>query len=482
MAYGHFENLAMEEAQQSALTPPMTSHGSSRPRTGEQERNYHEDLLRYIDLQRRRHTLLKKPTFPATHPRACCPFHPFTAEHGFEKFCSSCECFVCEVPAHQCPHWVSLDHCRANYRERAWQLARDRAHHGLPPVRRRLPPESLLPRRKIHNVTVKNAKKLASQSEEARREQYMRVTKAIGERKLAQLEASLREKLFNRVAAGPFQLRRNFKYFDKNSDGTIDVDEFAECLEYLMGVILPEDHVVALFARYDEDGSGTMEYPEFIQKLMGEYRDPSHIELEQFSSSMGNLSITYWRATSPSSGSRPRTSPVSFRGAATGGSIMGAGSSTASLGSGSLFDEDGDMDVISHRPRKIEPLPRYDMPPPHHPLQGSEEDSLNSCGLSLVPKKKVPKLPSREPQVRVFRARFARAPREDACRVFEITLFLDDGTMSIFEPPRKNSGVQGGKFLLRRKYKTRDGNIYTPDMFTQGAVLSIAGHSFEITQ
>lgn len=166
-----------------AARAPLTSaaHSSNRPRTGAQDHRYHEDLLRYIEMQRQRHNVLKKPALPATHPRACCPLHPFTAQHGVEKFCAGCECFVCEVawerwpvaapqtglarshavthawrrprqvPAHQCPYWVSFGHCRADYRDRSWQIARDRARHSLPPVQSQHRPDSIVPRRKVHS-------------------------------------------------------------------------------------------------------------------------------------------------------------------------------------------------------------------------------------------------------------------------------------------------------------------------------------------
>lgn len=334
-------------------------------------------------------------------------------------------------------------------------------------------------RKQVQNVKVKQAKRLASQTADERREQYARVTEAIGQRRLEELEASLREKLFNRVAAGPFQLRRNFKYFDKDGNGTIDVDEFSECLEYLMGVILPEDHVIALFARYDDDASGTMEYPEFIQKLMGECRtpDPSW-QLESYSSTMGNLSVTYWRPASPPSGAaRPATSPEAPRNGASWRRAVGGGKGNIS---GSGFCGGDSLEVISHRPRRAASPPDYHTPPPHHPLHGSEEDSRNSCRLSLVPRPRIAKLPTSAPAKRVFRARFARPSREDACRQFEVSLFVDDHTLSVFEPPRRNSGVLGGKFLLRHRFKTPEGKDFTPDMFLPGAVLRIGGHDFKV--
>ena len=42
-------------------------------------------------------------------------------------------------------------------------------------------------------------------------------------------------------------------------------------------------------------------------------------------------------------------------------------------------------------------------------------------------------------------------------RLFIIAYFLSDDTVLVFEPPQRNSGIIGGKFLERRKVKKPDG-------------------------
>jgi len=57
---------------------------------------------------------------------------------------------------------------------------------------------------------------------------------------------------------------------------------------------------------------------------------------------------------------------------------------------------------------------------------------------------------------------------------------MEDDTITIQEPPIKNSGVMGGKFLGRQAVKKNDGNKYlAKDMYT-GSVVDINSHRFEL--
>ena len=74
---------------------------------------------------------------------------------------------------------------------------------------------SLAPRRKWESPkTTLNLDAITEESVEIRRERYARATRMIGARAVKKLKEALREKIFQRVKAGPFQLRRNFKLFD----------------------------------------------------------------------------------------------------------------------------------------------------------------------------------------------------------------------------------------------------------------------------
>ncbi|XP_071949365.1 EF-hand domain-containing family member C2-like [Antedon mediterranea] len=91
---------------------------------------------------------------------------------------------------------------------------------------------------------------------------------------------------------------------------------------------------------------------------------------------------------------------------------------------------------------------------------GSEEDSLCSC-MGLLPKP-----PRRdfikfmekdrhglESNVLRFVARLDTNKPIDVDRRFIISYFLSDDTIAVFEPPVRNSGIIGGKFLERNRIK-----------------------------
>ena len=50
----------------------------------------------------------------------------------------------------------------------------------------------------------------------------------------------------------------------------------------------------------------------------------------------------------------------------------------------------------------------------------------------------------------------------DMDRRFIVSYFLSDDTILVYEPPQRNSGIIGGKFIERRGIKKPDGvNYYT---------------------
>ena len=407
--------------------------------------SYHQELLHYMEYREPLEGI--PPVLPVYHTREQCEQCPFKPGREIVH-CNLCMCFVCEVPASRCKHWgPPYKHCTATFKALEWQRARDRAHHGLSPQI-----VIAVPKEEKHGVgrsvlPKTEATAFAGWSLEERAERYVAATQALGERRLAALEKTLRDKLFNRVAAGPFQLRRNFKYFDKDGNGTIDLDEFIECLEGLMGIVLPHEHVIALFARYDDDYSGCMDYQEFITQLMGESK------VRRFSKDESGLGLA---------GRRP--------------SHDGRGART--------------VDIISHQPpssSRVKYAPKWDRASiesrfPYNPLHGSEEGSLDSCRPQLIPKKVRKKPPSFK--TKRFLARFAEPSSADKVRRFEVTLHLDDNTVAIYEPSRRNTGLTGGKFLHRTLSPTRDeghGGILTAASFYKGATFKLAGQAFLIT-
>jgi Ca2+-binding EF-hand superfamily protein len=97
--------------------------------------------------------------------------------------------------------------------------------------------------------------------------QYKEATELVGAEKINHMEQMMRDKLQQRTKTGPFQLRKTFKYFDRDGSGGIDFDEFQRAME-LMGFQFNEMQQLALFARYDESCTGDVDYTEFVNKLM----------------------------------------------------------------------------------------------------------------------------------------------------------------------------------------------------------------------
>ncbi|BFZ06219.1 hypothetical protein BsWGS_09258 [Bradybaena similaris] len=97
--------------------------------------------------------------------------------------------------------------------------------------------------------------------------------------------------------------------------------------------------------------------------------------------------------------------------------------------------------------------------PPYNGF-GSEEDSMNSC-KSLLPKPpkrdfvKFMEFDRRglESNILRFLARMDTKKAIDQDRRFIVSYFLADDSILVFEPPVRNSGIAGGKFLERGRIK-----------------------------
>lgn len=82
---------------------------------------------------------------------------------------------------------------------------------------------------------------------EQRKVDYAEANYAVGIDKIHEMEQMMRDKLQQRTKTGPFQLRKTFKYFDRDGSGGIDFSEFQRAME-LMGFQFTEVQQLALFA------------------------------------------------------------------------------------------------------------------------------------------------------------------------------------------------------------------------------------------
>jgi hypothetical protein len=94
------------------------------------------------------------------------------------------------------------------------------------------------------------------------------------------------------------------------------------------------------------------------------------------------------------------------------------------------------------------------------PPNGFGDDAdLYSLGLRLEPGKYEDRQERAErsqrtgSQVLRFKVHLLRSGVEDASRELILNYYLFDDTLSIFEPPMRNSGQDGGLFLTRGRYK-----------------------------
>ncbi|XP_022281857.1 EF-hand domain-containing protein 1 isoform X2 [Canis lupus familiaris] len=145
---------------------------------------------------------------------------------------------------------------------------------------------------------------------------------------------------------------------------------------------------------------------------------------------------------------------------------------------------------ISDLPRidvsKKEPPPVKQELPPYNGF-GLIEDSVQNCFVLIpkAPKKDVIKMLVNDNKVLRYLAALESPIPEDKDRRFVFSYFLASDMISIFEPPVRNSGIIGGKYLGRTKVAkpsstAEDPIYYGPTDFFIGAVIEVFGHRFII--
>lgn len=118
---------------------------------------------------------------------------------------------------------------------------------------------------------------------------------------------------------------------------------------------------------------------------------------------------------------------------------------------------------------------------------GSLEDSLQNC-LYLIPeppKKDYIKLLENQNKLLRYEVVMVTSRPEDQARKFILSYRLSDDSIGVFEPPVRNSGVIGGKFLEYSRIakpgsSAEKPEFYGPQDFSIGAVISVFKHKFRI--
>jgi len=121
--------------------------------------------------------------------------------------------------------------------------------------------------------------------------------------------------------------------------------------------------------------------------------------------------------------------------------------------------------------------------PPYNGF-GQEIDTLGYI-YDLVPKKPKGdffKSVDNDKKVLRYTARFNTRVPEDVDRRFIISFYLSDDSISIYEPPVKNSGIIPGPVLRRNKYKNVDKNnaFITPTDMPIGGDIKVNGFHYHL--
>lgn len=108
-----------------------------------------------------------------------------------------------------------------------------------------------------------------AKSSRVRCREYVDAVRAVGFDDVERMERVMRDKLRQRSMAtsSPFQVRKSFKFFDIEKMGLLDTVGFTNAMEFL-GFQFTEVQVLALFARYDTDLSGFIDYMALYARFM----------------------------------------------------------------------------------------------------------------------------------------------------------------------------------------------------------------------
>jgi len=146
------------------------------------------------------------------------------------------------------------------------------------------------------------------------------------------------------------------------------------------------------------------------------------------------------------------------------------------------FNHNYDGRTISLEEERPEP-PRREIPP--YTGYGSEEDSLGSF-YSLVPKpphQNWAKYFENDKKILRFVAQLDTNAPEDRERLFIISYYLADDTIGVYEPPARNSGFMGGKFMERSRVKAPGSDsFYKPGNMFVGSVMEFRKHRFVLIE
>mmetsp|Transcript_38574 Transcript_38574/g.60179 ORF Transcript_38574/g.60179 Transcript_38574/m.60179 type:complete len:343 (+) Transcript_38574:690-1718(+) len=112
-------------------------------------------------------------------------------------------------------------------------------------------------------------KQLEIASEPEEKSYHYRVLQAIvGQRRLDNLERSIRNKLLQLTTSGKHEAIQMFKVYDRDSTGYIKSDMFLQ-ISRSLGIHMTSTEAAALFGRYDKNKDDEITFYEFLDEFLG---------------------------------------------------------------------------------------------------------------------------------------------------------------------------------------------------------------------
>lgn len=141
---------------------------------------------------------------------------------------------------------------------------------------------------------------------------------------------------------------------------------------------------------------------------------------------------------------------------------------------------------IEQKPLQVQKAGNYlpSNPVPPHNGYGTEEDSIGNV-LKLMPNAPKPdmyKIFDNDQHVLRFECKLISSTYEDEMRKFILCYYPSDDSIKVFEVVERNSGIVGGKFLERRKFKNPyNQRYYVHTEFLIGNTIILQNHRFLLT-
>jgi len=111
-----------------------------------------------------------------------------------------------------------------------------------------------------------------------RRRVYEAAKRRVTAKRINEIKNQMHAKIDQSITGGPFQLRRSFRMFDRSASGLIDLENFTSTLREFFSMAVTEEEVTALFAVYDRDLNGGIDYKEFATIIM----EPDFVQVNQW--------------------------------------------------------------------------------------------------------------------------------------------------------------------------------------------------------